>query len=92
MEFEWDEEKRKSNLASHGIDFRDAIQIFHDPNRLWGFDEGHSNFEDRWWNLGMTHEMVLHIVTTERSGVTRMISARKATRNEQKAYYESLTR
>ncbi len=92
MELEWDEEKRRSNLAKHGIDFRDAAQIFRDPNQLWGFDERHRDEEDRWWTLGITRGTVLFIVTTERGDVLRIISARKATRDEQRAYYENLTR
>ena len=92
MEFEWDEGKRRRNLAKHGIDFRDAVRVFHDAHRLWGFDEAHSDLEDRWWTLGSVHETVLLVVTTARGGVIRIISARKATRDEQEAYYQSLTR
>jgi len=89
MDFEWDEEKRKTNLAKHGIDFPDAVRVFQDEKRLWGFDEGHSGLEDRWWTLGMTYGNLLLVVTTEREEMTRIISARKATRDEQRAYYQS---
>lgn len=92
MEFEWHEEKRQSNLEKHGVDFRDAIRVFQDEKRLWGFDDRHSDFEDRWWTVGMTHDTVLTVVWTERGGVIRLISARRATRDEQTAYYESLAR
>jgi uncharacterized DUF497 family protein len=90
--FEWDDEKRRSNLANHGIDFRDAIEALQDGNRIWGFDEEHSDSEERWWTLGMTHETILFVVTTVRAGVVRIISARKATRDEQRAYVESFAR
>ena len=92
MEFEWDDEKRSANLANHGVDFRDAIEALQDENRIWGFDNQHSDAEERWWTLGMIREITLFIVTTERAGVVRIVSARKATRNEQKAYFESLAR
>lgn len=92
MEFEWHEEKRQSNLEKHGVDFRDAIRVFQDEKRLWGFDDRHSDFEDRWWTVGMTHDTVLTVVWTEHGGVIRLISARRATRDEQTAYYESLAR
>ena len=92
MDFEWHDEKRERNLEKHGIDFRDAVRVFQDQHRLWGFDEEHSDFEDRWWTIGMAHDTVLVVVWTERDGVIRMISARRTTTSEQKAYYESFTR
>ncbi|MCP3959440.1 MAG: BrnT family toxin [bacterium] len=91
MELEWNEDKRETNIARHGVDFLDAVRVFLDEHRLWGYDEAHSDLEDRWWALGRVHDLVLFVVTTERRGVTRMISARKATRNEQTTYYENLT-
>lgn len=92
MEFEWDETKNSRNLAKHGLDFRDAIGVFRDENRIWGLDQRHSDAEDRWWNLGIVRETVIFTVTVERDGVIRMITARKATRHEQEADYKSLTR
>ncbi len=92
MELEWDEHKRHRNLAKHGVDFRDAVRVFLDPHLLWGFDDRHSDHEDRWWNLGITVGAVLLVVTTERGTVQRIISARKATQDERAAYYENLTR
>jgi uncharacterized DUF497 family protein len=48
VEFEWDEAKRRTNLETHGVDFRDAVRVFEDEHRLWGYDRSHSDFEDRW--------------------------------------------
>lgn len=90
MEFEWDERKRAINLTKHGVDFRDALRIFRDDHRIWGFDEEHSEHEDRWWTLGRAASVLLFVVATERRGVVRLISARKATRDERRTYYESL--
>ena len=92
VEFEWDEGKRESNFAKHSVDFADAIQVFRDAHRLWGYDEDHSDFEDRWWTIGLTHDTVLFVVTTRRNDTTRLISARKATRDEERIYYESRSR
>lgn len=44
MKFEWDEEKEKINIEKHGIDFRTAVQVFLDENRIEFFDERHSIF------------------------------------------------
>ncbi len=92
MEYEWAEEKRTKNLSRHDVDFRDAIRVFHDEYRLWGYDAKHSDVEDRWWTIGVSHHTILFVVTTERGDRIRLISARKATTNEQRAYYESLPR
>lgn len=93
MEFEWHDEKRQRNLDKHGIDFRDAVRVFQDPHHLWGFDEEHYDFEERWWTLGRVHDTVLVVVWTERDGdVIRIISARRATRHEEETYYESFAR
>ncbi len=91
MDFEWDEDKRRSNLFRHGVDFRDAIQVFRDERQLWGIDAEHSDDEDRWWTIGMTHDTVLFVVTTERRGRIRLISAREATKEERNGYYQGIT-
>ncbi len=92
MEFEWDEQKCENNLRKHSVDFRDAVHVFRDEHRIGGFDARHSDFEERWWTVGRIRDTVLFVVSTERGGVFRIISARKVTRDEQKAYYESLPR
>ncbi len=92
MEFEWDEQKCEINLKKHGVDFRDAVHVFRDEHRIGGSDAGHSEFEERWWTVGRIRDTVLFVVSTERGGVIRIISARKVTRDEQKTYYESLPR
>ena len=42
LEFEWDEEKERINIAKHGIDFETASHVFLDSNRLEYYDEAHS--------------------------------------------------
>ncbi len=90
MLFEWDEEKEKNNIAKHGIDFETAARVFADENRLELYDAEHSDEEDRYIAIGMIGE-VMYIVTvvfTDRNEAIRLISARKATKQERKLYYD----
>jgi uncharacterized DUF497 family protein len=57
--FEWDENKRLSNLEKHGIDFKDAIQIFFDPNRLESVSKRQDYDEIRWQIIGKIGENYL---------------------------------
>lgn len=91
MKFEWDEKKEKANIRFHGIDFRTAIQVFLDDNRIEYFDEKHSVDEERYITIGMVGEvMIVMLVYTERNDRIRVISARPATRKERSAYYDKL--
>ncbi len=90
MEVEWSEGKRSKNLRKHGIDFLDAARVFQDPNRIWGYDHTHSDEEDRWWTIGTTYGRLLFVVAMEWDDRVRMISARKASSDERRRYYESL--
>ena len=87
--FIWDEKKNKVNLKKHGVDFNDAVRAWYDPNRLDFFDEKHSSDgEIRWTFLGAVAGIVLYVVETEVDEETvRIISARKALKNEQEVYY-----
>lgn len=87
MKFEWDEEKAVANEQKHGVAFATAVFVFFDPNRLEDYDQDHDEDEDRWFTIGLVEQRLLMVVYTERrGGVIRIISARKATKNEQKAY------
>lgn len=86
LQFEWDEQKNLANIAKHGVDFNDAAKVFADPSRLERLDDG-DHGEERWQTLGVVHFGVLFVVYTERrDGVIRIITARQATRREEKAY------
>ena len=90
MKFEWDKNKRQSNLRKHGIDFQEAYEIFNNP-MLRRIDDRFEYGEDRWAALGMTHKCVVVVVYTELDGETiNIISIRKATKNERKAYEKYL--
>lgn len=89
MQFEWDENKNKLNIKNHGIDFQAASTVFLDENRVEIPDTLHSQFEERFVVLGLMAgtPVVLFVVYTERGKVTRLISAREATREEEEGYY-----
>lgn len=86
--FEWDEEKERKNLRKHQVDFFEAKTVFNDPFLLTFLDKKHSDDEIRFINIGMSVKArILIVVHTEREGVIRIISGRKATKSEQ-SYYE----
>lgn len=93
--FEWDPVKAKTNLQKHGVSFEEAAEIFLDPLQL-SMPDKHSELEERWITLGNTQAQQLRLVahtfmTYHQDQVTiRIISARPATRHEQKHYEGSL--
>ncbi len=90
MLFEWDDEKARANIKKHGIDFETAARVFADENRLEIYDEEHSEDEDRYITIGMIDNVacVVMVVYTERGEAVRLISARKATSQERRMYYD----
>ena len=88
MVFEWDEEKNRSNLKKHGIDFRTAARVFQDDDRIEIYDEKHSSKnEDRYITIGIVNKL-LYVVYTDRRDAIRLISARVATKEERAWYYD----
>jgi uncharacterized protein len=90
-EFEWDAAKAQSNLAKHGVSFEAARCVFDDVFAFDRFDLGSQPGEIRYLITGMVRDVILTVVYTERGECTRIISARKATRHEQREYYRSQT-
>ena len=88
MEIEWDNNKAASNLIKHKIDFEDAKNIFLNPNRLEREDKRDYD-ETRIQVIGIVNQVVLFVVYTQRNGRYRIISARRANKNEQRQYYQS---
>jgi uncharacterized DUF497 family protein len=87
MDFEWDEAKRLTNILKHGIDFVDAIGIF--TGRFEETEDLRRDYgERRTRTFGEFEGNVLHVVSTWRNDRRRIISARRARRNERRAYYE----
>jgi uncharacterized DUF497 family protein len=81
--FEWDEKKRTSNLKKHGIDFEEAIEVFYGVNLL---RRSHRNNEERWIAVGETESRFIAVVFTRRQDALRIISARRARKNEEREY------
>lgn len=88
MKFEWDYEKNLTNKRKHGISFETATKVFNDPYYIEVFDSEHSSEEDRYIAIGLVEE-VLFVVFTERRENIRLISARLATEEERRFYYDS---
>jgi uncharacterized protein len=92
MLFEWDHAKNKTNIAKHGVGFETAKRIFDGPVLTW-IDDRKSYGEIRMRSIGRVGVVVvLAIVHTDRSGVTRIISARPADRTERRNYEEALSK
>ena len=90
LNFQWDENKARTNLAKHGVGFEEAATVFGDPLSLTIPDPAHSQNEDRFVILGTSHNgKSLVVVPTERGDSIRLISARRASRQERKKYEES---
>ena len=85
-ECEWDDQKRRSTLEKHGIDFFDAAGIFdgrptvHAPSKQPG--------EERWITTGRLNGLIVSVVWTHRDGRIRIITARRAWKNEQREYHK----
>lgn len=90
MKFEWDAPKAESNVKKHGVSFDEAATVFLDQLAVSGQDPDHSVGEARFITFGMSSLGRLLVVShTHRTGVIRIISARRVTRMERKLYEES---
>lgn len=91
MVFEWDENKANKNLAKHGVSFDEAKTVFDDPLFVVFADQDHSIEERRLIIMGESLRGRLLVVSyTERGELTRLISAREATRKERRTYEEDI--
>ena len=85
MNFEWDANKAAENIQKHRIDFADAVTVFEDFNAITIDDPDHD--ERRFITIGMdAYGRLLVTVYTWRGEKIRIISARKATKQEQNYY------
>ena len=91
-QFEWDTVKARQNAKKHRVTFERAATVFLDANALSLFDDQHGEDEERWITLGLDRTGALLVVChtyreeTETSARVRLISARKAIKNETKQY------
>ena len=88
--FEWDKKKDKLNVRKHGVTFAEAQTVFFDEYAIQFFDPEHSVDEDRFILLGTSFKskalVVCHCFREEETKI-RIISARKADKDEQQAYW-----
>lgn len=89
FDFEWHEEQNFANIKKHGISFEEAITVFDDIHAIYKQDSKHSIGELRSFIIGYSsNNILLVVVFTERSQNVRILSVRKATKNERR-YYEA---
>ncbi len=87
MEFEWNPDKAALNLEKHGVSFQEAATVFNDPLSMTFPDPDHSIGESRYVIIGLSRfGQLLVVAHTDRDAKVRIISARKATRQERKFY------
>ena len=89
IKFEWDTAKATSNRKKHGISFEEAQSVFYDEFAVQFFNEDTSGSENRFLMLGFSDEARLLIVChceRDQGNIIRIISARKATKNESNHY------
>jgi len=89
IRFEWDASKARSNEQKHKVSFMEAKTVFYDECAVEFYDDAHSEWEDRFLLLGVSSERHLLLVChcyREEGGTIRIISARRATKNEEKHY------
>lgn len=87
LTFEWDENKSKSNLKKHGVDFNEGKTVFNDPFAITIYDPDHSELEHRYIDIGAaSNGQVLVVWYAERIDKIRIIGCRKANRFEREQY------
>lgn len=83
--FEWDHNKRRSNLDKHGIDFADAVRVFEDPARFTCRSR-YPVVEVRYVTVGRIGDRLIAVISTSRGDRVRIISARTARKVERDRY------
>ncbi len=89
ISFAWDERKNRQNQKKHGVSFEEAQSVFFDDEAREFFDPDHSEDEARFLLVGRSYRLRVLLIChcyRENEGVIRIISARRATKNERAAY------
>jgi uncharacterized DUF497 family protein len=89
LRFEWDEQKNRLNIAKHQVSFDEAKTVFSDASARIIDDPDHSESESRFIIMGISQRLRILVVChcyRESDEVIRIISARKATKNEVNSY------
>lgn len=92
MIFDWDDNKAESNKKKHGVSFAEAATAFSDPNAIEFLDAKNSEKEERWILVGLSAKShVLLVVFVEREEkLIRIVSARKAVKEEMNQYFSKV--
>lgn len=89
-----DDKKNKTNINNHGIAFSEAAQIFEDPLHISILDKRFDYYEERWVSIGISRNgtaiVVGHLYQVTETGeeITKIITAKKATKREREQYEE----
>jgi uncharacterized DUF497 family protein len=89
LDYDWDDDKYESNRRKHGVDFVEATEALEDENAITIFDGDSDPGEERWVSIGMSSLLNCLVVVyceREEESLIRIISARKANKNEEKQY------
>jgi len=90
VKFKWAESKRQSNLKKHGFDFKDAASVF--TGEVVSVEDTRYDYgEERFATLGTLQGRIVQIIHTEQEDIIRIISMRKATKYEERTYYQQLS-
>jgi hypothetical protein len=88
VSFEWDAGKAKINERKHGVSFELAVEVFQDAERIERPNMESSLDEERWAVTGLVDGIELYVVYVMRGEVTRLITARRASRDEREKYWD----
>ena len=90
LEFEWEDKKEKANTIKHGVSFDEARSVFYDEYAIQFYDPEYSESEDRFLLLGTSFKLKAHVVChcfRQEETIVRIISARKADKDEEHVYW-----
>ena len=88
LKFRWNKAKAARNYRKHGVTFELAKEVFNDAFAIELLDDRRDYGEERFVIIGMVEGRILYVAYSGRDDVIRMISARRATKDEEQAYYE----
>ena len=91
IEFSWDARKARENIRKHKVTFEEAVTVFYDEGAFEFYDTEHSTDEERFLMLGLSGRLRIIVVSyclRKKGSEIRIISARKATKKEEKAYIQ----
>ena len=89
MRFEWDETKRRSNIQRHGFDFLDAEEVFEGETATI-LDDRFDYGERRFVTFGFFRGRGVTLVHAKTSEEVRVISFRKASKDEEKFFFQKI--